>query len=373
MRTHLYEYHSSHGYLTDFAGFEIPLWYEGILPEHMAVRNSAGLFDVTHMGRCLVRGERAAEFLDYVTSRDPSRLNQLQGQYTLLCNDSGGIEDDLTVFRLNPTEYLLVYNASNREKDQKWLREHSDGFNVQIEDVSDDTPMFALQGPKAQEVLQKLISIDLAAIRRFWLAFTDYRGIKLSISRSGYTGEDGFEICVWGTPLSRPQNAVDLWNHILDAGRNLVSPCGLGARDTLRLEAGMCLYGSDITDTTTPFEAKLDFTVKMDKPRFIGREALLELMQKGIRRVRVGLKMRGHAIPRRGFSVLIGDRKIGEVTSGTYSPLLQRGIAMAYVDVEYASIGNIFNMDVRGQTVEAEVVSMPFYDTEKYGWRRKQA
>ncbi len=371
-RTHLYEYHRQFGSLTEFAGFEMPLWYEAIAPEHLAVRNSAGLFDVTHMGRSLVSGRKASEFLDYVLTRDPSRLNQLQGQYALLCNDRGGIRDDLTVFRLSMEEFLVIYNASNREKDFNSLEREAMGFEVQVQDVSDSIAMFAVQGPKAQMILQRALPIDLATVRRYWLTFTSYKGKKTSISRSGYTGEDGFEIHLWDTPLGRPQGAIELWNDILAAGKDEIRPCGLGARDTLRLEAGMCLYGNDIDEETTPFEAKLDFAVKLDKPRFIGRDALIEQKQNGVMRIRVGLKMLERAIPRRGFLVLSKGERVGELTSGTFSPLLQKGIAMAYLRTESASEGTTVDVDVRGRTAEAVVSAMPFYDPEKYGWRRKQ-
>ena len=371
-RTHLYEYHRQFGSLTDFASFEMPLWYEAIAPEHLAVRNSAGLFDVTHMGRSLVSGRKASEFLDYVLTRDPSRLNQLQGQYALLCNDRGGIRDDLTVFRISMEEFLVIYNASNREKDFNWLEREATGFEVQIQDVSDSIAMFAVQGPKAQMILQRAFPIDLATVRRYWLTFTSYKGKKASLSRSGYTGEDGFEIHLWDTPLSRPQDAIELWNDILAAGKDEIRPCGLGARDTLRLEAGMCLYGNDIDEETTPFEAKLDFAVKLDKPRFIGRDALIQQRQKGVARTRVGLRMLERAIPRRGFPVLDKGERVGGLTSGTLSPLLQKGIAMAYLRLESASEGTTVDVDVRGRTAKAVVSAMPFYDPEKYGWRRKQ-
>ena len=350
----------------------MPLWYEAIAPEHLAVRNSAGLFDVTHMGRSLVFGRRASEFLDYVLTRDPSRLNQLQGQYALLCNDRGGIRDDLTVFRLDMEEFLMIYNASNREKDFNWLQRQAAGFEVQVQDVSDNIAMFAVQGPRAQTILQRALPIDLATVRRYWLTFTNYKGKKASISRSGYTGEDGFEIHLWDTPLDKPQDAIELWNDILAAGKDEIRPCGLGARDTLRLEAGMCLYGNDIDEETTPFEAKLDFAVKLDKPRFIGRDALVQQRQEGVERIRVGLRMLERAVPRRGFPVLNKRERVGELTSGTFSPLLQKGIAMAYLQTESAPEGTAVEVDVRGRTAEAVVSVMPFYDPEKYGWRRKQ-
>ena len=371
-RTHLYEYHKKFGSLTEFAGFEMPLWYEAIAPEHLAVRNSAGIFDVTHMGRSLVSGSKAAEFLDYVMTRDPSHLNHLQGQYTLLCNNQGGIKDDLTVFRLGTEEFLVIYNASNREKDFNWLEGEATGFEVKVRDVSDSIAMFAIQGPKAQAVLQRLLPTDLATVKRYWLTFTSYKGKKVSISRNGYTGEDGFEIHLWDTPLSRPQDAIELWSDVLAFGKDEIRPCGLGARDTLRLEAGMCLYGNDIDEETTPFEAKLDFAVKLEKPRFIGRDALVQQKQKGVTRTRVGLKMLGRAIPRRGFPVLSKGERVGELTSGTFSPLLQYGIAMAYLRTESASEGTTVDVDVRGWSAEAIVAAMPFYDLGKYGWRRKQ-
>ncbi len=349
----------------------MPLWYEAVAPEHLAVRNSAGLFDVTHMGRSLVIGGKASEFLDYVLTRDPSRLNQLQGQYALLCNERGGIVDDLTVFRVGLEEFLVIYNASNREKDLNWLEKAAEAFEVQIRDVSDSIAMFAIQGPRAQTILQRIFAVDLTAARRYWLSFTFYRGKKVSISRSGYTGEDGFEIHLWDTPLNRPQEAIELWNDVLAAGKEEIRPCGLGARDTLRLEAGMCLYGSDIDEDTTPFEARLDFAVKMDKTRFIGHDALVYQRQKGVERIRVGLRMLGRAVPRRGFSVLSKGERIGELSSGTFSPLLQKGIAMAYLRTDSAAEGTAVDVDVRGRNAEAVVSAMPFYDVEKYGWRRK--
>jgi aminomethyltransferase len=370
-RTHLYEYHQKFGRLVEFAGFEMPIWYKSIATEHLAVRSSAGLFDVTHMGRILIKGHDAAKFLDYVTTRDSSNLAQTQGHYNIMCNDSGGIKDDITTFRLKEDEFLAICNAINREKDYRWLMEHSKDFQVELEDISDTVPMFAIQGPKAQEIMQKLTATDLSTIKRYWLRFIDFGEIRVSLSRSGYTGEDGFELYIWDTPITKPEAAIKIWNGILAAGGESIYPCGLGARDTLRLEAGMCLYGNDIDESTTPLEAKLDFAVKFEKPKFIGREALFAQKQTGVNRVRVGLKMLDQAIPRRGFTIKNGGNKIGEVTSGTYSPLLHKGIAMAYLPPAYSADGTIVDVDVRGKTVKASVCSMPFYDIERYGWRRK--
>ena len=373
-RTHVFEYHERYGKLFEFAGFEMPLWYSGVNPEHMAVRNSVGIFDVTHMGRSLVSGKEAAEFLDYVMTRNPSTLAPMQGQYTVMCNERGGIKDDLTVFKLGADEFLVIYNASNRGKDLDWLLQQSKAFQVKVREVSDEVAMFAIQGPKAQATLEKLTTTDLTQIKRYWLQLIDYSGLKVSASRSGYTGEDGFELHIWNTPLSKPQAALKVWNNVLEAGKEFgIQPCGLGARDTLRLEAGMSLYGNDIDEDTTPFEAGLSFAVRFEKPRFIGREALLEQKEKGITRTRVGLKMVGRAVPRKGFTVLKDGVRIGEVTSGTYSPLLNQGIAMAYVPPAYSAVRTKVEVDVRGRGVEAEVCAMPFYDQEKYGWRRKQA
>jgi len=373
-RTHVFEYHERYGKLFGFAGFEMPLWYGGVNHEHMAVRNSVGIFDVTHMGRSRVSGKDSAAFLDYVVTRNPSALAPMQGQYTVMCNERGGIKDDLTVFRLGAEEFLAIYNASNREKDFDWLLQQSTAYQVEIKDVSDEVAMFAVQGPKAQATLQKLTKTDLTHIRRYWLQFIDYDELKVSVSRSGYTGEDGFELHIWDTPLSKPENALKVWNDVLKAGSEFgIQSCGLGARDTLRLEAGMSLYGNDIDEDTTPFEAGLSFAVRFEKPRFIGREPLVDQKEKGLTRVRVGLKMVERAIPRKGFPVMKDGEKLGEVTSGTFSPLLQQGIAMAYVPPAYSAVGTKVEVDVRGRRTGAEVCAMPFYDQDKYGWRRKQA
>jgi aminomethyltransferase len=373
-RTHVFKYHEQHGRLFEFAGFEMPLWYVGVTTEHMAVRNRVGIFDVTHMGRSLVSGKHAAEFLDYVVTRNPSSLAPLQGQYTVMCNERGGIKDDLTIFRSGTDEFLIIYNSSNRKKDFDWLLKQSKAFQVNLTDVSDEVAMFAVQGPKAQVTLQKLTNTDLAQIRRYWIQFLDYDGLKVSASRCGYTGEDGFELHVWNTTLSKPENALKVWNDILEVGKEFeIQPCGLGTRDTLRLEAGMSLYGNDIDEDTTPLEAGLNFTVRFEKPRFIGREVLAQQKEKGIDRTRIGLRMVSRAIPREGFAVLSNDAKLGKITSGTYSPLLQQGIAMAYVPPSYSTVGTKLEVDVRGRRVVAEVCAMPFYDQEKYGWRRKQA
>lgn len=368
----LHEFHKAHGILTEFAGFEMPIRYEGITPEHLAVRNDVGIFDVTHMGRSMVCGKDAAEFLDYVTTRNPSTLDILRGHYTTMCNEDGGIKDDLTVFRLDDEEFLLVYNASNRLKDYQWLTFHGQTYNVEIDDLSDQISMFALQGPKSQLTLQKLTSTDVSQIKRYHLHWIEVEDLKVLATRSGYTGEDGFELYIWDVSPSKPNRGIKLWNSLLTAGEEFgIKPCGLGARDTLRLEAGMCLYGNDIDENITPFEAGLNFVVKFGKNNFIGRLALMRLKEDGVTQLRVGLSMIDRAVPRKGYEVWKDGRRIGSLTSGTFSPLLRYGIAMGYVHPEYAKENTVLEIKIRGRLSKARVVSMPFYDPNRYGLRRK--
>jgi aminomethyltransferase len=371
--THVFSYHEKYGKLFAFAGFEMPLWYTSVNSEHMAVRKGVGIFDVTHMGRSIVSGKDSSVFLDYLVTRNPSSLAISQGQYAMMCNERGGIKDDLTVFRMGEDEFLVIYNASGRDKDYEWILKQSKAFEVEVKDVSDEVAMFAVQGPKATATLQKLTKTDLSLVKRYWISFIDYNKLRVSVSRSGYTGEDGFEVHIWDTPLANPRNALEVWYDVLEAGKEHgIQPCGLGARDTLRLEAGMSLYGNDIDEDTTPLEAGLNFAVKFEKPKFLGREALLQQKERGVNRTRVGVKIIERAIPRKGFSVLGNNMKIGEVTSGTFSPVLQQGIAMAYVQPSYSLPGTKVEVDIRGRQVAAEVSATPFYDQEKYGWRRKQ-
>lgn len=355
-----------------FAGFEHAFWYEGIIPEHLAVRDAVGLFDITHMGRCTVEGANAAALLDYLLARDISPMKINQGHYTVMCNDNGGIIDDLVVFRLGEDAFFLVYNAGNREKDYKWIRSHATDFNVQTRDVSDEVVMFAIQGPKALSTLQFLSGVDISDIRRCWGRWVNLNGFEVLLTRTGYTGEDGFEVYLWKTPLEKPEKAEKLWQTILEAGEQYgIKPCGLGSRDTLRLEAGMCLYGMDINENTTPLEAKLAFTLDFEKDNFIGKDILLKRKDEGLKRIRVGLQMLKRGIPRSGYEIFLQGEKIGRVTSGTFSPLLQRGIGMGYIPPEHTTIGTQVELKIRGSLLTAKIVRMPFYDTTKYGWQRK--
>jgi aminomethyltransferase len=372
-RTHLYEFHKKNAKMTSFAGFEMPLWFKGVIPEHLAVRNSVGIFDITHMGRTLITGSEAEKFLNYVTTNDVAALTPLSAHYSTMCNQQGGIKDDFVLSRLEQEKFLIVYNAANRKKDYEWLNSHSKDFKVKVEDVSDDIAMFAVQGPKAEKTLQKISSEDLSKIGRFKCGWTKLAGIEVFVSRTGYTGEDGFEVFVWNTPLAKPDNAIKVWNAILKVGEEYkIEPCGLGARDTLRLEAGMCLYGNDIDETTTPLEAGLGFVVKLAKETFIGKEALLQQKTLGIKRKRVGIRMLEKGIPRPHFEVFKNGEKIGYITSGTFSPLLKCGVAVAYVSTEHANVGETVEVKIRDKDVKGEIVGFPFYDKTKYGYTRQQ-
>jgi aminomethyltransferase len=372
-RTQLYEIHKKTAKMTEFAGFEMPLWYKGITEEHLAVRNNVGIFDVSHMGRVIITGKDAASFLNYVITNDVTALKPNSALYSVMCNENGGIIDDFVVSCLEEEKFLLVPNATNREKDFNWLVKKAKDFNVKIEDISDKAAMFAVQGPNAEKTLQKICTTDLSKIERFKCTPAKLADMDVFLSRTGYTGEDGFEVYVWNAPLDKPDNAIHVWNAILEAGKPYgIEPCGLGARDTLRLEAGLCLYGNDIDENTTPLEARLGFVVKFQKDNFIGKNALLKQKEEGVKRRRVGLQMVEQGIPRQGYKIYSEKgENIGQVTSGTFSPLLKCGIAMAYIQTQQAQEGNIVNIEIRGKMAKAKIVPFPFYDAEKYGYKRK--
>ena len=371
-RTHLYKFHIQKGRMEVFAGFEMPMWYKGIIPEHLAVRNNVGIFDVTHMGRMLVSGPEAEAFLNYITTNDVSALTPLSAHYSTMCNEHGGIKDDFVLSRLEEEKFLMVYNAGNRSKDYDWVVNQSRSFDVTTKDVSDNIAMFAVQGPKAEQTLQEISSQNLGEIKRFKCGWTELAGATSFVSRTGYTGEDGFEVFVWDTPLTSPEKAVKVWNEILEAGKEFgIEPCGLGARDTLRLEAGMCLYGNDIDEDITPLEAGLGFVVKLQKEDFIGKNSLVKQKTEGIKKKRVGVRMLEKGVPRSRYEVWKNKDKIGVVTSGTISPILECGIAMAYVPTEHATEGEEVAVKIRDRFVKGEIVKFPFYDPTKYGYQRK--
>jgi len=372
-RTQLYEVHRQTAKLTVFAGFEMPLWYKGVILEHLTVRNSVGIFDISHMGRVIIKGADAEHFLNYVITNDVSKLVPKSAQYSVMCNENGGIMDDFVIYRLEEEKFMFVSNATNREKDYNWMVRNASGFNVKIEEISDGVTMFAVQGPNAEKTLQKISTEDLSKIERFKCTHTRLANIEVILSRTGYTGEDGFEVFIWNATLAKPDNAIKLWNAILETGKSFgIEPCGLGARDTLRLEAGMCLYGNDIDERTTPLEAALGFVVKLQKDNFIGKEVLLKQKSDGIKRKRVGIQMIEQGIPRPSYEVYNNQgEKIGHITSGTFSPLLKCGIGMAYVQTSQAQEGNIINAKIRDRLTRGKIVSFPFYDIEKYGYKRK--
>ena len=372
-KTQLYEVHQKTAKLTIFANFEMPLWYRGVIPEHLAVRNSVGIFDISHMGRIIIKGVDSEHFLNYVITNDVSRLVPNSAQYSVMCNEKGGIIDDFVMYRLEENKFMFVSNATNREKDHNWLARNSKGFNVKIEEVSDEVAMLAVQGPNAEKTLQKISTEDLSKIERFKCAHIRLANIEVFLSRTGYTGEDGFEIFVWNASLTQPENALKLWGSILEAGKPFgIEPCGLGTRDTLRLEAGMCLYGNDIDENSTPLEAALGFVVKLQKDNFIGKETLLKQKNEGIKRKRVGIQMIDRGIPRPNFEIYSNEEeKIGYITSGTFSPLLKYGIGMGYIQISHVQEGNIVKVKIRSRTADGKIVSFPFYDSEKYGYKRK--
>ena len=256
-KTHLYEFHKDHGNIVDFGGFAMPVWFEGIIPEHHAVRNAVGIFDTSHMGRTMAEGGEVEKFLNHVVTNNASDLEPMKGLYTVMCNPGGGIVDDLIFYKLADDRFFIVYNASNREKDFAWLREHSKGFDVSLRDISDEVAMIAIQGPRAEDTFQKICAEPVSEIDRFKIARVHLCGFEAMMARTGYTGEDGFELFILDTPLSSPEKALKVWNDLLEAGAEFgIKPIGLGARDSLRLEAGLSLYGNDIDDETNPLEAR---------------------------------------------------------------------------------------------------------------------
>jgi aminomethyltransferase len=372
-RIQLHDLHKQNAKLTVFAGFEMPLFYKGVIIEHLAVRNSVGIFDISHMGRVIVEGAESERFLNHIITNDVSKLSPDSAQYTVMCNENGGIIDDFVLYRLEKEKFMVIPNAANREKDYNWIVKNSKGFNAKIKEISNEAAMFAVQGPNAEKTLQKISTEDLSKIERFKCARSRLADIDVVLSRTGYTGEDGFEIFIWNASLAKPDNAAKLWKAILEAGEPFgIEQCGLEARDTLRLEAGMCLYGNDIDENTSPLEAGLGFVVKLQKDNFIGKEALQKQKSEGVKRKRVGIQIVEQGIPRKGYEIYDDKgEKIGYVTSGTFSPLLKYGVGIAYVQVAKALEGNIVNMEIRNRLVKAKIASFPLYDPEKFGYKRK--
>lgn len=361
-------HHSLGAEFIHFAGWEMPFKYKNVFEESLAVRNSVGLFDISHMGEFLIKGE-AERFLQRVTSNDVSKLKVGKAQYTTILNQRGGTKDDGLLYRLGEREFMFVCNAVNVEKIRDWMVSQAGG-GVSVMDVTETTVMLALQGPRAQEVLQQLTDMDLSKLERHSAAFGSVSGVGTLVSRSGYTGEEGFELFLLNEP--NPAVGMKLWKALLDAGEGAgIKPCGLGARDVLRLEAGLCLYGCELTEEITPLEARIDRVVSFDKGEFIGRDALLEQKTRGLKRARIGIRMLEPGIPRGGCKLLKGGVEVGYVTSGTFSPLLKVGIAMGYAPPELEPEDEIW-VEIRGEQRAAEVVEWPFFDRERYGSTRRK-
>jgi len=360
-RTPFYDLHDQAGAkLIDFGGFEMPVQYDSIRKEHNAVREKVGMFDVSHMGEFYILGDEALELLQHVTINDVSKLKKGKAQYTAMCYEDGGIVDDLLIYKFyDDAGYMLVVNDSNIEKDYEWITSHND-FDADVKNQSDDTCLLAVQGPKSVETLQKLTDTDLSDISFYSFEMGTLAGFdNVVLSATGYTGEKGFE-------LYFDKNQVDpeaIWKAIMEAGEEFgIEPCGLGARDTLRLEKGFALYGNDITKDTHPLEARMGWLTKLDKGDFIGRSALLQAKEEGLDRKLVGLKIDDkRSIPRKGYTILdADDNEIGFVTSGSRSITLGTNIGMGYVAIDHAEEGNTVFVEIRNKTAEATVVKPPF-------------
>jgi aminomethyltransferase len=359
-RTPLFDVHSSSkAKMVDFGGWNMPVQYSSILEEHTAVRTAVGMFDVSHMGEVEVRGPEAAKLVDSVSTNNAAKLKIGQAHYSALLYEHGGFVDDILVHKISDTHFFICVNASNQEKDFEHIRAHN-RFDAQVEFTSDRYAQLAIQGPKALTTLQKLTETKLSDIKYYWFVDGAVSGVPARIARTGYTGEDGFEIYI------PPENAADIWNRVLEAGAEFgIKPCGLGARNTLRLEAKMALYGHELTASINPFEADLAWIVKMDKGDFVGRGALEKIQQQGITRKLAGFEMKERGIGRDGYEVWIDGQPSGWVTSGGPSPTLNKNIGLCYLPVDKAIPGVTIQILIRNSPVEALTVPTPFYKRAK--------
>jgi aminomethyltransferase len=344
------------GKMVDFGGWDLPVQYTGILEEHEAVRNDVGLFDVSHMGEVTVKGPQALELLQKTTCNDVSKLDTGRIHYNGLLYPNGGFVDDILIYQNTPTDFFVVVNASNTDKDYEWLLEAAKGMDVEVKNVSADYAQLALQGPNAERTLQPLTDVDLSSIKYYRFAHGSVDGAPAIVSRTGYTGEDGFEVYV------APEHGPRIAKKFIDAG---AKPCGLGARDTLRLEAKMALYGNDIDDTTTPVQADLGWIVKTEKGAFTGSDVISREKTEGPKRKLVGFEMVDRGIARHGYPVVEGGQEIGVVTSGTHSPTLKKAIGLAYLPLDKSAPGTEFQVLIRGKETRARVIPTPFYKRTK--------
>ncbi|HKR65442.1 MAG TPA: glycine cleavage system aminomethyltransferase GcvT [Thermoanaerobaculia bacterium] len=344
------------GKMVDFGGWELPVQFSGILEEHEAVRTKAGIFDVSHMGEVTVKGPQALDLLQRATCNDVSKLLDGRAHYNGLLYPNGGFVDDILIYRMAADDYFVVVNASNTDKDFEWLRDSGKDFDAEVRNVSADYAQLAVQGPESERILQTMTDVNLPDIKYYRFGQGTVDGAPAIVSRTGYTGEDGFEVYV------APEDGPRIMRKLIDAG---VKPCGLGARDTLRLEAKMALYGNDIDDTTTPLQADLAWIVKLDKGDFTGRDVLAREKQDGPPRKLVGFEMIDRGIGRHGYPIVDGKDEIGVVTSGTHSPTLKKAIGLAYLPLDRSAPGTEFSVLIRGKETRARVVPTPFYKRSK--------
>lgn len=355
-KTKFYSIHERLGAkIVDFAGFKMPVLYSSIINEHKAVRSSVGVFDVSHMGEIFIRGDKALDFVQHITVNDASVLYDGRVQYSAMLYNEGGIVDDLLVYRISEKEFMLVVNASNKDKDYEWMKKNNT-FGVEIIDESDEYSLLAVQGPNSKKVIEKICdkSIDLEYYHFF---NAKVAGVEMILSRTGYTGELGYELYFKGD-----ENVAEkIWNALFESGKEVnIQPVGLGARDSLRLEMGFCLYGNDIDQTTNPLEAGLGWITKLKKPSFIGKDVLLKVKEEGLKRKLVPLISDEKSFPRHGYDLSVNGKKVGHITSGTVSPVLDKAIAMGYVESDYAKEGNQINFLIRGKEVPAVITKLPF-------------
>lgn len=346
--------------MIDFHGWEMPVQYEGPIPEHLAVRTAAGMFDVSHMGEIEIKGHDALKLVQKLTCNDASKLSDGQIQYSAITYPQGTFVDDVTVHRFNGEHFFLCVNASNTDKDFEWIKSQLEGEDVEVLNTSANYCQIALQGPNALRILQRLTDAQLEAIKYYWFIHGRVDSLPALIARTGYTGEDGFEIYV------EPDAGPRLWRRLIEAGReDGLAPAGLAARNTLRIEARMALYGNDIDETTTVLEADLGWICKLDKGDFIGRDALIKQKEEGIKRKLIGFEMLDRAPARDHYPVVIDGREVGEVTSGSPAPYLKKNIGLTYLPIEHCSVGTTFSVMIRGRAAPAQVVATPFYKRKK--------
>ena len=376
-RTHLYDWHVEHGDVIPFAGWEMPVRYTSIKEEHMAVRDSIGMFDTSHMSRYTIKGPQTIEFLQTLTTNNVRKLKVNGGQYTTCLNEKGGIHDDLTLYRVGEEEYIWITNAVNGPKIKSHLENHASSFEVEVADKSCEITMIAVQGPNALKLMNKMAGYDVSEYARFSSYRIKLAGYDCYLCRTGYTGEDGVEILLLDTPFNDEgkKKAIAFWEELLAQGKEYdIKPCGLGARDSTRLEAGFVLYGHELDEDTSPIEARIPYAVKFKvEPHYIGYDVVKHHKKEaGIRKTRIGLVMLDRGIPREEYPVLLKGAMIGKVSSGGLSPTQNKGIALAFVKPETVTTGDTVEIDIKGRMRKAEVVTWPFFDPTVYGASRTQ-